>query len=60
MVCWRTAPDSALIGRQRGSPTITNELDSHGKGHLDAYLMPFVREAVTEGPGDHNRSGTRP
>jgi cell filamentation protein len=25
---------------------LTQELDSPGKGHLDAYLRPFVREAV--------------
>ena len=27
---------------------LTNELDSPGKGHLDTYLKPFVRDAVTE------------
>ena len=27
---------------------LTKELDSPGKGHLDAYLKPFVREAVAD------------
>ena len=27
---------------------LTKELDSPGKGHLDTYLRPFVREAVTD------------
>jgi len=27
---------------------LTRELDSPGKGHLDTYLRPFVREAVTD------------
>jgi cell filamentation protein len=26
---------------------LTNELDNPGKGHLDAYLKPFVREPIT-------------
>jgi cell filamentation protein len=27
---------------------LTKELDEPGKGHLDAYLEPFVREALTD------------
>ncbi|MFZ3349255.1 MAG: Fic family protein [Xanthobacteraceae bacterium] len=27
---------------------LTKELDDPGKGHLDAYLEPFIREAVTD------------
>jgi cell filamentation protein len=27
---------------------LTKELDEPGKGHLDAYLKPFIRKAITD------------
>ena len=42
-----------------GKPIIwplTKELDDPGKGHLDAYLKPFVREAGARRTGWHGLS----
>jgi cell filamentation protein, protein adenylyltransferase len=40
--------DWAAIGKTDYLSALTKELDSPGKGHLDTYLRPSVREALTD------------
>jgi len=40
--------DWAATGKSDYLSALTMELDSPGKGHLDAYLKPFMRSAVTD------------
>jgi cell filamentation protein len=40
--------DWAGTGKADYLSALTKELDNPGKGHLDAYLKPFTREAVTD------------
>jgi len=39
--------DWAATGKADYLSALTKELDSPGKGHLDTYLKPFIREAVS-------------
>jgi cell filamentation protein len=51
MASWRSAPDSidwAATGKADYLSALTKELDSPGKSHLDTYLKPFIREAVSD------------
>jgi len=36
----------AATGKAEYLSALTKELDDPGKGHLDTYLKPFIREAV--------------
>ena len=40
--------DWAATGKADYLEALTKELDDPGKGHLDAYLKPFIRKAVTD------------
>jgi len=40
--------DWAATGKAAYLSALTQELDDPGKGHLDAYLKPFIREAITD------------
>ena len=40
--------DWAATGKADYLSALTKELDDPGKGHLDAYLKPFIREAVPD------------
>ena len=40
--------DWASTGKADYLSALTEELDDPGKGHLDAYLKPFIRKAVTD------------
>ena len=40
--------DWAATGKADYLATLTQELDDPGKGHLDAYLKPFIREALSD------------
>ena len=40
--------DWAATGKTDYLSALTRELDDPGKGHLDDYLMPLVREALTD------------
>jgi cell filamentation protein len=40
--------DWAATGKSDYLSALTKELDSPGKGHLDTYLKPFVRDAATD------------
>lgn len=40
--------DWAATGKADYLSALTKELDDPGKGHLDAYLKPFIREAITD------------
>ncbi|MGA3310691.1 MAG: Fic family protein [Xanthobacteraceae bacterium] len=40
--------DWAATGKADYLSALTKELDDPGKGHLDAYLKSFIREAVTD------------
>src|ERR1700748_345070 len=40
--------DWATTGKSDYLSALTNELDNPGKGHLDTYLKPFVRDAATD------------
>jgi cell filamentation protein len=40
--------DWAATGKVDYLSALTKELDDPGKGHLDAYLKPFIREAITD------------
>jgi cell filamentation protein len=40
--------DWAATGKADYLATLTQELDDPGEGHLDAYLKPFIREALSD------------
>ena len=40
--------DWAATGKTDYLATLTQELDDPGEGHLDAYLKPFIREALSD------------
>jgi cell filamentation protein len=40
--------DWAATGKADYLAALTKELDNPGKGHLDTYLKPFIRMAVTD------------
>lgn len=40
--------DWAATGKADYLSALTKELDDPGKGHLDAYLKPFIRKAVAD------------
>jgi cell filamentation protein len=40
--------DWAATAKSDYLSALTKELDDPGKGHLDAYLKPFVRDAITD------------
>jgi Response regulator receiver domain len=40
--------DWAATGKAEYLSALTKELDDPGKGHLDAYLKPFIRAAITD------------
>jgi cell filamentation protein len=40
--------DWAATGKTEYLSALTKELDDPGKGHLDAYLKPFVRKAISD------------
>ena len=40
--------DWAATGKADYLSALTKELDDPGKGHLDSYLKPFIREAITD------------
>jgi cell filamentation protein len=40
--------DWAATGKAEYLFALTKELDDPGKGHLDAYLKPFIRAAITD------------
>jgi cell filamentation protein len=40
--------DWAATGKTEYLSALTKELEDPGQGHLDAYLKPFIREAVTD------------
>jgi cell filamentation protein len=42
----KSGRDVRSVRRFRVGRALTEELDDPGKGHLDAYLKPFIREAV--------------